>query len=107
MNQILSFKTIGNSKVQLKKVINKLPEFIKLIIDKLFFGSYDLKFFKRDFANFLSLIKGIPVVSKFILKPIFFKVTTILRIFGSVNGSPPDIVILLILYFSYKILPKC
>lgn len=34
---------------QLKKVINKLPEFIKIIIDKLLFGSYDLKFFKRDF----------------------------------------------------------
>lgn len=36
---------------QLKKVINKLPEFIKIIIDKLFFGSYDLKFFKRDFDD--------------------------------------------------------
>lgn len=34
---------------QLKKVINKLPEFIKIVIDKLFIGSYNLKFFKRDF----------------------------------------------------------
>lgn len=34
---------------QLKKVINKLPEFIKTIIDKLFTENYNLKFFKRDY----------------------------------------------------------